>query len=84
MRWRFNAWTTYFDRMFAHWAAAARLHPDTIIKAKFSFDAFYQQHERGEISAAEYFAALRRSLGMPAVHVRSLADIEDSLRDIID
>ena len=52
---------TDFDQMFAHWATHAHHHPDAV-KARFSFDAFYQQHERGEISASEYFAALRGSL----------------------
>ncbi len=54
---------TDFDQVFAQWAAHAHHHPDAI-KAKFSFDDFYQQHERGEISASAYFASLRGSLGI--------------------
>ncbi len=54
---------TDFDQVFAHWAEQTHHHPDAI-KAKFSFDDFYQQHERGEISASEYFASLRGSLGI--------------------
>ena len=54
---------TDFDQVFAHWAEHSNHHPDAI-KAKFSFDDFYQQHERGKISAFEYFASLRGSLGI--------------------
>jgi hypothetical protein len=39
---------TDFDRVFAHWATQAHHHPDAV-KAKFSFDAFYQQHVRGDL-----------------------------------
>src|SRR5262249_54516287 len=52
-----------FNRAFARWATHACHHLDTI-KAKFAFDCFYQQHERGEIGASEYFASLRVSLGI--------------------
>jgi putative hydrolase of the HAD superfamily len=52
-----------FDRAFAHWAAYSKRPPDTI-KKRFSFDNFYQQHERGEIDAPAYFASLRKSLGI--------------------
>lgn len=52
-----------FDRVFAHWAAAAGERLDTI-RARFSFDAFYERHERGEIQARAYFASLRASLGL--------------------
>jgi hypothetical protein len=51
-----------FNRAFARWAAHSNHHLDTI-KAKFSFDCFYQRHERGEIDASEYFAS-RVSLGI--------------------
>lgn len=50
-----------FDRAFSHWAAAAHVPVDTL-RSRFSFDAAYERHERGEIEAAEYFAALRSSL----------------------
>ena len=42
---------------------AARVTPDTI-RSRFSFDVFYERHERGQIGAAEYFASLRSSLGI--------------------
>jgi HAD superfamily hydrolase (TIGR01509 family) len=50
-----------WDRMFARWAYHAGEEPDTI-RARFSFDASYARHERGEIGASEYFASLRSSL----------------------
>src|SRR3974377_2327678 len=52
-----------FNRAFACWAAHSNQRLGTI-KAKFSVDDFYEQHERGEISASEYFASLRASLGI--------------------
>ena len=50
-----------WDRMFTRWAYHAGEEPDAI-RARFSFDAFYARHERGEIGASEYFASLRSSL----------------------
>lgn len=52
-----------FGRAFAAWAAAARM-PAQAIAARFRFDAAYAAHERGALDAAEYFAALRHSLGI--------------------
>ena len=52
-----------FNRAFACWAAHAHRSLETI-KAQFSFDCFYQRHERGEIGASEYFDSLRTSLGI--------------------
>ncbi|HMH54368.1 MAG TPA: HAD family phosphatase [Candidatus Acidoferrum sp.] len=52
-----------FERMFARWARHAGGDP-AAIRARFSFDEFYARHERGEISASEYFASLRSSLGI--------------------
>jgi HAD superfamily hydrolase (TIGR01509 family) len=50
-----------FGRAFTHWAESAGVPADTI-RGRFSFDAAYERHERGEIGAVEYFAALRASL----------------------
>jgi putative hydrolase of the HAD superfamily len=50
-----------FGRALANWAAAAGV-PVDILQARFSFDDAYQRHERGEIAAGEYFAAVRSSL----------------------
>jgi epoxide hydrolase-like predicted phosphatase len=52
-----------FDRVFSHWALYANQKPETI-KSRFEFDSYYERHERGEIEALEYFAWLRRSLGI--------------------
>jgi glucose-1-phosphatase len=52
-----------FNRAFARWAAHSNYRLETI-KARFSFDSFYQRHERGEIGASEYFDSLRASLGI--------------------
>ena len=52
-----------FDRVFARWAQHARCEP-AAIRARFTQDAPYEQHERGELDAPAYFACLRRSLGI--------------------
>ena len=52
-----------FDRVFAVWAACSGERIETI-RSRFSFDPFYERHERGEIQAGEYFASLRASLGI--------------------
>lgn len=52
-----------FGRIFSHWASCSRQSLE-IIKSRFSFDRPYQLHERGEIEAPEYFASLRKSLGL--------------------
>jgi glucose-1-phosphatase len=50
-----------FNRAFAHWQPISRLSLAEL-KAAFTFDVPYQQHERGEINAAEYFAHLAQHL----------------------
>jgi putative hydrolase of the HAD superfamily len=50
-----------FGRAFTRWAALAGTPVETI-RSRFSFDDAYERHERGEIKAADYFAALRASL----------------------
>ena len=52
-----------FERAFAHWAQHADIAPQTI-KSRYRPDSWYERHERGEITAAEYFDALRHSLGI--------------------
>jgi putative hydrolase of the HAD superfamily len=49
--------------VFAHWAGCCGADP-TVLRARFSFDAPYERHERGEITARDYFEALRGSLGI--------------------
>ena len=52
-----------FNRVFARWAETAGCDP-AAISSRFSQDAAYQQHERGELDATSYFAALRGCLGL--------------------
>ncbi len=52
-----------FGRVFDAWSTASGV-PAQTLGERFSFDAHYQRHERGEISAAEYFGSLRSSLGV--------------------
>jgi putative hydrolase of the HAD superfamily len=52
-----------FDRTFERWGRAAGLEPGQV-RDRFCFDAAYERHERGEITALEYFQTLRGSLGI--------------------
>ena len=52
-----------FDRAFSHWAKHAGVPVETI-RSRFRADEWYERHERGEIGAAEYFDALRDTLGI--------------------
>jgi FMN phosphatase YigB (HAD superfamily) len=58
-----------FNRAFEHWQPVSRLSLEEI-RAGFRFDAAYQQHERGEISAAQYFAHLCDRLQLQHGHAR--------------
>jgi len=46
-----------FNRVLEHWQPISQLSLEEL-KATFSADLPYQQHERGEITAAQYFAHL--------------------------
>lgn len=50
-----------FNRVLEHWQPISRL-PLEALKTAFSADVPYQQHERGEITAAQYFAHLAKTL----------------------
>ena len=50
-----------FGLMFTRWATDAGVPVETI-RSRFSFDDAYERHERGELPARDYFAALRASL----------------------
>jgi glucose-1-phosphatase len=50
-----------FNRVFEAWSAYAGVEPQRL-KSKFTFDTFYEHHERNEITGAAYFASLRESL----------------------
>jgi putative hydrolase of the HAD superfamily len=52
-----------FARVTRRWAELAGADA-ALISQRFSFDAAYERHERGEIEAPEYFAALRSRLGI--------------------
>ena len=61
-----------FDRTIARWAELAGV-PFAGLKRRFSHGEAYQRHERGEIGAPAYFAALREELGV-ALDDEQLAD----------
>src|SRR5438034_1003047 len=74
------------------WARSSGERLDTI-RSRFSFDAFYERHERGEIGVTEYFASLRTSLGIDlsddefaqgwgAIYIREVPGIVDLLRSV--
>jgi HAD superfamily hydrolase (TIGR01549 family) len=53
-----------FSKVVACWASHAGCEP-AHLAGRFSWrDKFYQQHEKGEISDGEFFAALRNLLGV--------------------
>lgn len=52
-----------FERAISYWAQCAGV-PTGEIKSRYCVDEWYEQHERGEIEAKEYFDALRRNLGI--------------------
>lgn len=52
-----------FQLAFAHWAHDAGVAVEQI-KTRYHLDHAYEAHERGEISAAQYFDHLRHALGI--------------------
>ena len=52
-----------FDKALACWAGHAGCEPARLV-GRFARDEIYYRHETGKISDAEYFAALRSSLGI--------------------
>ena len=50
-----------FGRAFHAWGEMAGVAPE-LLAARYRADEPYERHERGEISASEYFASLRESL----------------------
>jgi len=53
-----------FNKTLACWAAHAGREPAQFVGRFSSRDDAYRRHERGEISDAEFFAALRTALGV--------------------
>ncbi len=79
-----------FDRVFHSWESLSRLSFEEI-RSRFSMDAAYGQHERGEIDASQYFQHLRTLLelegsdeeitaGWNEIYVR---EITETLNDIL-
>lgn len=60
------------ERPFAYWAARAGCSAEDL-RARFAQDAAYHAFERGEIGAAEYFAALSARLGIALTQAEWLA-----------
>jgi FMN phosphatase YigB (HAD superfamily) len=52
-----------FERALQHWSRASRI-PVPQLAERFRPDGSYEAFERGELSAAQYFAALRSALGV--------------------
>lgn len=52
-----------FDRAISVWATHAGMSQD-LLKSRFRVDEYYEGHERGEIDEQQYFASLRKSLGL--------------------
>lgn len=78
-----------FDLAIRSWARRSRLSVGEI-RNRFSMDAAYEQHERGEIDAAEYFEHLRGRLEMDGSDEEIAAswnsifvrEIDESVNDI--
>ena len=66
-----------FERALLRWSNQSHL-PAAELRRRFAMDEVYQQHERGEISASDYFAHLRQTLELEA----SDTDIERGWNDI--
>lgn len=54
-----------FERALRAWAPISRL-PLAQLRQDFRHDVFYERHERGEISAGEYFSHLAKTLQLEA------------------
>lgn len=52
-----------WERVFESWAGASGTSA-AALRARYSFDAPYARHERGEIDEREYYRSLRDSLGI--------------------
>ncbi len=79
-----------FERVLDRWASLAGCDAQKV-RERFSHDEPYQRFERDEIGAADYFASLRRSLGIELsdaqfldgwnrVFVRTVPGVEDLVK----
>ncbi len=55
-----------FDRVFKYWAELSHRQQPSLhtLKSRFQMDEAYRRHEKGEITAAQYYDSLRESLGL--------------------
>jgi FMN phosphatase YigB (HAD superfamily) len=60
-----------FNKTVACWAGHATCEPAHLL-GRFTRDEIYHRHERGEISDAQFFAALRASLGVELSDIQFL------------
>ena len=60
-----------FNLAFAKWAEYACCE-QAVIARRFAHDEAYKRHERGEIEADQYFAALRSALGVDITNAQLL------------
>lgn len=83
-----------FDRAFRNWERQSRLSFNEI-RTRFSMDAAYERHERGEINASEYFDHLRDelalegsdediALGWNAIYVDEITDTLNAILSVRD
>jgi len=78
-----------FDQALQIWARYSRL-PVEGLRSRFSMDAAYEHHERGEIEASEYFMHLRDLLQLEASNAEIAAgwnaifagEISETVNDI--
>jgi len=61
-----------FKRALRHWSEASGV-DEALLAQRFSPDREYENHERGELTAAGYFDALRRSLPVELSDAQLLA-----------
>ncbi|MBT9504286.1 MAG: HAD-IA family hydrolase, partial [Burkholderiaceae bacterium] len=61
-----------FKRALRHWSEASGV-DEALLAQRFSLDRHYEAHERGELGAAGFFAALRRSLQVELSDAQLLA-----------
>ena len=83
-----------FDQALQIWKDYSAL-PIEEIQRRFTMDAAYERHERGEIGASEYFAHLRNvleleasdadiALGWNSIFIREVVETVDSILSVRD
>lgn len=72
-----------FGRCFDRWALHAGCDPEALA-ARFSFDAAYEAHERGELPIDDYLASLRRTLDLDLTDDQLLSGWNDIYLGVSD